>query len=135
LAADNAFIVIALPDRSSLFLAEAVDFSGRKGLESSDDFGDWFTQGVLQNQDAVEMVGHNDEFINRQIPVVARQPLPVLPSNLPKLAFCHFSIYNIPKKMLPIGRANRNKIGTRTSVVVALEANRTAMMDLGTVFH
>jgi hypothetical protein len=88
-----------------------------------------------QDDDAVAMVGHNDEFVDVDTWIKRWDLIPNILDHVSCFVPLHRTIGNLSENACSVLCADGDKIGSRARVVVALEAKAAAMMFLRVVFH
>jgi len=91
--------------------------------------------GVCHYQDAVDMVRHHDEFIQRHLREMRRNVTPALVRRTSGGVPFHPAIDNLAEQTRPTVRANRHKIGACLGVIVPLQSDRSTTMFVRIVCH
>jgi hypothetical protein len=96
----------------------------------------WVPHGcIVQNQNPVNMIWHDNKLIQGQIQKMARQGLPDRSHPLPQFIQPHFPIHHLSKPTDPIACTNGNEIGSWGGIIVSFEANRSSMVNIRVVLH
>ena len=151
------FVVITLPYRNTGCIADGVDSFGRKGFYLADD-GTNRTRGRAiwdclrtgdapgrcrgdaprrpysivgsNNDNSVNMVGHDDIFAQFNRWTDDRGFYPFFSDDFPKWIQNHFTILDITKQMLSFVRDNGYKICSCLRIIIARYTDRTAMVTI-----
>lgn len=81
------------------------------------------------------MVGHHDEFINRDPRPVLLQFIPDRKNHPLRTIEFHHALRHIAEQEEPILNVNRHKVGATGGIVISLQPDGTAVMDVGVVGH
>ena len=112
LVADDVFVEITLPYRFTRAAAQQVDTLGGQRLERADHptqrlapHGDGSRTALISiadDNDAVQMVGHNDPFVEIQVRVALGEPSPTVGNRTATIGVVHPILYNRPKNRFAI---------------------------------
>ena len=83
----------------------------------------------------MNMIGHYDKFIDRDTRPVSRQFIPDRKNHPPRVIQFYFALRHVAEQALPVLDTNRHKIGASGGVIVSLQPDGTAVMDVGVVLH
>jgi hypothetical protein len=88
---------------------------------------------VLENEDAVHVVGHDDPGIQRHVWVLPVQPYPRLGCDLSPFVQLHLVVHYLAQQALPVLHADGDEIGPGRGVIVTRQTDRTAMVFVAVV--
>ncbi len=83
----------------------------------------------------MDVVGHDDEFVNIDAWVMIGKLVPYGLHHLPGIAQPHFGCDDLAQQAFSVLGANGDEIGPRTGIIVPLQADRPAMMESWIVSH
>ena len=81
------------------------------------------------------MIGHNRPFIQRGMGEMQRDILPALCRDFARIIQPHDPVGDSPEQTFPMLHAYRHEIGPGLRVIIIAQADGTAMVDVGVVFH
>jgi hypothetical protein len=87
--------------------------------------------GVANDDDAVQVVGHDDPFVESHVQIAGRKPLPAVDDCPAKVGMFEPIVYHCSQNRQAIAHADRHEVGACLRVVVAVQSNGPAMVDLG----
>jgi len=138
----DVLIEIALPDDRGVCAAENVYAFGGHSLECADQaterfaFGDGCSRGgsrtkptiicasvvvfVGDDNDAVQVIGHDNPGVQTNIRVLIGQPIPRVGDDLPEFIQTHFAVDDFTEQRSAILSARGDEIGASLTIVVSL---------------
>lgn len=159
------FVIVALPDGGAGGISQGVDAFGGGGFERPHDggyrtvnrFAELFDGGVMgrrwglghgmpcpniigggvmgNHQDAVDMVWHDDECIQLDMREMVRYVRPTLVCDATRIVQPHFRIHHPAEQTRAVLRDDGDKIRPGLGIIVALQADASAVVLFGIVFH
>jgi len=88
-----------------------------------------------EDDDAVNVIGHNDECVGLNAGVKCWQFVPHVLNHLTCIVQSHLTIHHLAKQTRPILRADGDEIRTRLAVVVTFQSNAATMKAFGVKSH
>jgi hypothetical protein len=143
LCPNDALVAVPLPHLGSWSVSSAVDALDHHGLELSHDASKGTCHrsakaclgtarsrsGVPEQNDCVEMVGHHNERVQRQVRTHNRRSAPLFRHDISVCIQAHNPIDNLPETADQAVRADRDEVRAGTAVVVARHTDRAAAED------
>jgi len=80
------------------------------------------------DQYAVDMIGHDDEFIQFDVRKMPGNFVPTFHHDLAVFVQSHFAIYHVPQQTFPIARADGDEIRADLGVIVFFQTDGSAVM-------
>jgi hypothetical protein len=98
-------------------------FPGRGGFQTRP-----YVVGMMKNDDAMDMVRHDDESIETNMSVMGQQIVPTGNDYCADIIGHHLTVNDFTEGAFPLLRAHRHEIGSRLIVIVVLQPDRLPMM-------
>ncbi len=89
----------------------------------------------LDFDQGVEMVGHDDPFMEFERGSNLFRSQPFLHNNFTPRGEMHFGIFDRSKQVLPLVGAGGDEIESGAAVIVARQPHGTTLMAIGVVWH
>ena len=83
---------------------------------------------VVQDENAMDMVWHDHEFISSDVGIVLDEIIPALPHDLSVRVETHFPVDHISKETLPLVGDNSDKVPAWLGIVIAGQTQGFATM-------
>ena len=88
-----------------------------------------------KNHDFMDVIGHNDEFIDFNTRIIFENFIPYGLNHAPGIIQHHFPIHDFAEKACPVLGANGDEICPGFGIIVPLQANGSAVLFFGIVFY
>jgi hypothetical protein len=150
LAPNDVFVIPALPDRYARRPAHEIDVSGGGRFVRPDDggygtdrrFSELFGRRgtacrapTRNGDDAMQVVGHDDEGVQFNQWEMVRDILPTTPRDFTRLVRVHFAVDDMAEQAGAFVGAHRDEIRPWLSVIMSLQASGAAMVFVRVVRH
>jgi hypothetical protein len=132
----DTLLIVPLPERFALDLPQFINLARREGFERADNFrqsmlllrrGGFQTRPIIKKQNSMNVIRHNDEFINCDVIVVTRQVFPDRPYHSSGIIQFDLAIGNITENALSAFSTNRHKIPASLRIVVIRQPDGTSL--------
>ena len=141
ITADDVLVVVALPKRLTRRTSIKVDPLGGYSLERPNQSAQRFAFGRgdsrialtrvgCNDDDAVQVVGHDNVRVQFHVRVPHCQPLPRVHNQLPGVVQSHFAVDYIAEQGPAFVGHDSNVVGAILGVVVPLQADRPTVMEI-----
>ena len=88
------------------------------------------------DNDAVNMIRHNNEFIYIYSRVMEWDFIPHGLIHVARIVQYHFPVHNVPEQTFPVLRTNGDEIGPGPGIIITLQSNGTAVVvNNGIICH